>query len=253
MKSLLDVPPERSGKAQALGVVGTLGVHGLVIAGASLLGIGGATALTVAPVTEMVEVDLPEREPPKAPEPETPKPEAPPPRAKAETPVAEPPPEATPQAAEAGQILDAKSDVVDFGDSFVSGGGDSYAGGVTDAKGTSKTAVSDVSARGAGSAPVEKPKAVDLSRRPRLAGGGTWQCPFPIEADDAGIDHALVQLRIDVSANGAVRSVTVVADPGSGFGREAKRCATSKRWSSGLDREGRPIDAVEIVNVRFDR
>lgn len=248
---MLDAPPERSRKAQALGLAGTLGVHAAIIAGASLLGIGGAKALAAAPVTEMVEIDLPE--PPKAPEPEAFKPPPAAPRVRAEAKAPEPPPEATPQAAQAGQILDAKADVVDFGDSVVTGNGDAYAGGVTDASGTSKKAVSDVSARGAGSAPVEKPKPVDLSRAPKLAGGATWQCPFPLEADDAGIDHALVTLRVEVAADGSVRRVTTTTDPGSGFGREAKRCATSKRWAFGLDRDGHPIDAVAIVNVRFDR
>lgn len=253
MTSLLDAPPERSGKARVLGVAGTVAVHGVMILGASLLGLGGVTALEAAPVTEMVEVALPEPPKPAAPEPEAPKAVPPAPRIKAEVPAAEPPPDAKPQAAEAGQVLDAKADVADFGDTFVSGSGDSYAGGVTDRTGTSKTAVSDVNARGAGSPAVEKPKAVDLSRAPKLAGGAQWQCPFPIEADDAGIDHAVVTLRVEVDAVGGVQRVTATTDPGSGFGREARRCATSKRWAAGLDRDGRPISAIAIVNVRFDR
>lgn len=256
MTSLLDAPPERSRKARALGLVGTVTVHGVMIAGASLAGIGGVTALQAEPVTEMVEVDLPpEPPPPRAPPPEAPKP-LPQPRAKPAEPVSpapEPPPEATPQAAQAGRILNADADLVDFGDSFVTGGGDSYAGGVTDGRGTAKTAVYDAGARGAGSAPVEKPKAVDLSRPPKLAGDARWQCPFPLEADDAGIDHAVVTLRVEVGADGGVQRVTLTSDPGSGFGREARRCASSKRWAAALDREGRPISAVATVNVRFDR
>ena len=254
MTSLLDEAPERTGKARLFGVAGTVAVHALMIGGASPVGIGGVTALKAEPVTEMVEVQLPE--PPKAaePEPEPPKPAPQLPRAKPDLPAAEPPPEATPQAAEAGKILDAKSDMVDFGDTFVSGNGSSFAGGITDGKGTSKVAVTDTAARGAGAAPAPKPvKAVDLSRPPQLAGGAQWQCPFPLEADDAGIDNAVVTLRVEVDASGGVQKVTTTADPGNGFGREARRCATSKRWAAGLDREGHPVAAVALINVRFER
>jgi protein TonB len=94
---------------------------------------------------------------------------------------------------------------------------------------------------------------VDLSRPPQLAGGLKWDCPFPLEADDAGIDHAVVTLRVSVGADGQVRSVVTSSDPGNGFGREARRCATSKRWSWGLDREGRATSGVVTVNVGFHR
>ncbi|MES1169990.1 MAG: DUF2510 domain-containing protein, partial [Leifsonia sp.] len=76
--------------------------------------------------------------------------------------------------------------------------------------------------------------------------------PAP-EADDAGIDHAVVTLRVSVGVDGRVGEVRATSDPGAGFGREARACALSKPWSPALDRAGRPAAATTIVNVRFDR
>lgn len=254
MSSMLDATPASSGAASWLAVAGTVGAHALLVLGASYLGVRGADELQkLMPVTEMVEVALPEPPaPPPSPEPER-APVPAPVRAPVAAPAPEPPP---PSAAQAGQVLDAKSDVVDFGDTVVTGSGDRYAGGVTDAAGDSKTAVRDTAARGDAGGTGTKPPAapaVDFSRPPQLAGGSQWQCPFPLEADDAGIDHAVVTLRVSVGADGRVQSVVTSSDPGSGFGREAKRCATSKRWTAGSDREGHPTSAVAVVNVRFDR
>lgn len=256
MSSMLDAPPQSRGAASWLGVGGTIGAHALLVVAASYAGMRGASELKkLMPVTEMVEVALPEPlAPPPEPEPErAPTPAPVHAKVAAPTPAAEPPP---PSAAQAGQILDAKSDVVDFGDTVVTGSGDSYAGGVTDGAGNSKTAVRDTAARGdAGGAGVKPPAAptVDLSRPPQLAGGLKWDCPFPLEADDAGIDHAVVTLRVSVGADGRVQSVVTSSDPGNGFGREARRCATAKRWATGLDREGRPTPGAALINVRFDR
>lgn len=250
MSSLLDAPPPSSGAASYVAVGGTLATYGVLALMLSLLGERAvAEASKLLPTTEMVEVELPVPPSQNAPAPAA-APAAPSPRAAARPAPAAP----APAAPQAGQVLDAKSDVVDFGDTFVAGSGDSYAGGVTDSQGTSTAAVREVAARGEG-VPVVKPAAavVDLTRAPQLSGGSHWQCPFPIEADDAGIDHAVVMLRVEVGAAGDVRSVSVLADPGHGFGREARRCASSKRWLAGLDPLGRATAATATVNVRFDR
>lgn len=255
MTSLLDTPPPRNTRAGVLGLAGTLGLHGALFGLGSAVSLGSVVTLKVAPTTEMVEVALPEPPPEpqaKPPEPDQPRPAPAAPRTTA-PPSPEPPPEATPEAAQAGQILDASPDVVDFGDQFVVGAGAHYAGGTTDVAGTSPTAVRDLAARGAGKPASPPAPPIDRSRPPQLAGGSRWQCPFPIEADDAGIDHAVVTLRVEVDADGRVARVTTTTDPGSGFGREARRCAGSKRWAAGLNREGRAAAAVAIVNVRFDR
>jgi protein TonB len=209
----------------------------------------------------MIEVELP---PPPAPvpepepEPEPPKaapPPAPAPMRAAPKPV-EPPPEAAPPpaAAQAAALLDAPSDVVDFGDTFVAGQGTSYAGGTTESGGTSKAVVPALNARAAGVVGgTGTDVKADLSRAPRLAGGTQWDCPFPAEADDFGVDHAVVGLRVEVSADGRVTAANATSDPGHGFAREARRCALSKRWAPGLDRAGNAINGAAVINVRFDR
>lgn len=254
MSSMLDAAPTTSRAGSLAAVLGTAGCHGLLVLGFSLLGLRGAVELKrVLPVTEMVEVELPKPEspPPPAPERETAPRPAPMPRGAQPPPSAAEPP---PTAAQAGQVLDAK-DVVDFGETFVTGAGSSYAGGVTDGTGTSKNAVRDAAARGnaggRGTDPVLAP--VDRSRPPELVGGDSWNCPFPSEADDAGVDLATVTLRLSVGADGGVQGVGLLADPGSGFGREARRCAATKRFKPGLDREGKPVAQQFTVNVRFRR
>jgi periplasmic protein TonB len=93
----------------------------------------------------------------------------------------------------------------------------------------------------------------DLSRSPTLAGDGQWDCPFPSEAARAGVDSAIVTLRVEVTADNHIESVIVLRDPGDGFGREARRCALSKRWQAGLDREGRAAQRTTVVSVHFQR
>jgi len=93
----------------------------------------------------------------------------------------------------------------------------------------------------------------DLSRSPTLAGNAAWDCPFPSEAARAGVDSAIVTLRVEVTADSHIESVIVLRDPGDGFGREARRCALSKRWQAGLDREGRAAQRTTVVSVHFQR
>jgi periplasmic protein TonB len=247
--SLLDAPPAAKTAAPAVALLGTITAHGVVVALASIAGASGAAQLQqLMPVTEMVEVELPKPPPPPPATPTVaPREPAMAPRVR---PAAPAPP---PAAAQAGQILDAKSEAVDFGDNFVTGAGESYAGGKTDSAGTSKQAVTDGAARGAGSAAPAIAVPPDLSQPPKLVTSTLWQCPFPPEADDADVHHAVVALRFEIGADGVMRSVSSSSDPGNGFGREAKRCAQSSRWLAARDRAGRPIPGVALVNVRFDR
>lgn len=260
MNSLLDAPPPSAGAASLVAIAGTVATYGVIAALVSYAGVRSVTPRPAAtPITELVEVELPNRPPPpEAPEPKR-EPEpvvSPPPRLKAAAPKpARLAPEPSPAAA-AGQVLDTKADAVDFGDRFITGNTDRFAGGTTDGVGTSKTAVDDASARGARehatSPPVVTPSR-DRSRPARLAGSAQWRCPFPMEADDAGVDHALVTLRLDIGADGAVRAVNVLAGAGDGFDREARRCARNNPWLPALDRSGQPIPSSVTVNVRFDR
>lgn len=251
--SPLDVPPPQRHGSALVASVGATAVHVALVVIAVFGGahIAGKATQTTN-VTQLVDVELP---PPEVP----PRPDA---LESAPTPLSKPiqvggkpsSPETHPGAAQAGEVLKASDEVIDFGDNFVEGKGTGYAGGVTDDNGTSTRAQRDVGARGPG-APVVgvAPPEIDRSRPARLAGGSAWDCPFPIEADEAGIDNSVVSLRIEVAADGSVLSAVTTRDPGHGFGREARRCALSKHWSAGLDRAGRPIGSTIVVNVRFDR
>jgi periplasmic protein TonB len=254
--SILDVEPARSKSGPVVAGLGAVTLHiGVVVLATAIGSASIVTAVNPLRVSEMIEVEIPAPPPPPEPEPEPPK-AAPPPVAKAAPKPAEPPPQAAPPpaAAQAAQVLDAPSDVVDFGDTFVAGQGTSYAGGTTESGGTSKTAVRSPSARAAGViGGTGTDVKGDLSRKPRLAGGLQWDCPFPAEADDFGVDHAAVTLRVEVGADGRVTLATATTDPGHGFAREARRCALSKRWQPGLDRAGNAINDVAVINVRFDR
>jgi protein TonB len=233
-----------------------------------LLGLRKPAAPSQAvPVTQMVEVELPQpAATPEPLEPEPPEPEIKPPapepaprvretKAEVSKPVeparTEVPP---PAAAQAAQVLTQEAEVADFGEAIVVGNAAIHAGGVTEAGGTSARAVRDSGARAGG---VEGGTGHDLtadrSRQPMLAGGNQWDCPFPEEADEDGVQSGDVTLRVEVGGDGSVLDVQVKDDPGYGFGREAKRCAMRKRWAAGLDRAGNPTRAIAVVRVKFER
>jgi periplasmic protein TonB len=249
--SMLDVPLERRRHGAVVAGLGAIVVHGGLVALAIVLGTRVIQRMTSpAPVTQLVEIDL------------SPRPEeqevllqaAPKPTRRAPVPRAAEEPPAPPAAAQAGQVVTAADDIVDFGDTVVVGRGDSYAGGTTEANGTATHAVRDRAARGGGvPAGAGTDLSPDRSRRPSLTAGTEWDCPFPAEADNAGIDHAIVTLRVSIGADGKVLDVRAASDPGSGFAREARACALGKPWLPALDRLGKPAAAVTIVNVRFDR
>jgi protein TonB len=225
-------------------------------------------AITVP--TEVFDIELAKLPPHRAEEePETahaPAPEhpaavpAPPPRERAQ--AMRP---ASADAARAGAVVtrQAKPDEpLDFGD-FVSGNADTYAGGPTRPDGTSPRPIHGplgpppvpaASSHPAARAPDPPPRGPDRSRPAGLEGRSQWRCPFPPEADEAPpMDHVVVTLEVNVDATGRLAKVTIVRDAGRGFGREAARCATGRRWTSALDRDGSPITATLTLNVRFDR
>jgi protein TonB len=201
--------------------------------------------------TQLVDIDPPPPPPP-------PPAEEPPPAAPA-TPAARAP-AAAPPPAQAAAVLTQKEDPsapADLTNTIVVGAGETYVGGTSSAHGSSQRTVTVASTAttgtGAGPSPVAPAAGPDRSQRARLAEGGAWSCPFPAEADVVALDHAVVTLRITVDPTGAATAVAIAADPGHGFGREARACALSKRYAPALDREGRPIAGTSLVNVRFDR
>jgi len=263
--SPLDAAPRRTPAALLVACALAVTLHAFAVLGVlvvAVLPLVGRAAPPAA-VTELVEIALepapprPAAEPP-APEPVEPEP-APRPVKVARMAPREPEliPEAAPAAAQAAPVLAQapEPEVVDFGDTLVQGTAATFAGGVTEAGGTARSAVRDARARAGG---VEggtgtDTRAIDRSRPPSLAGGAHWDCPFPEEADSEDIGDALVTLRVRVASDGEVEHVDVVKDPGDGFGREARRCALRKRWQPGRDRAGRALVMSALVNVRFYR
>jgi protein TonB len=166
-----------------------------------------------------------------------------------------------PAAAQAGKTLtaadDGSGDVADF--TMVQGSATDYAGGTTSAIGTSAKAV-----RGAASETPPSPKAVvsqkaapasgpDLTRSPRPS-GADWNCSHLFPRDPEAGDYATVSIVVTVSVDGSPKSVTVLRDPGHGFGAAARACAMSQRYSSGLDRQGNPaLATTPPITVRFTR
>jgi protein TonB len=192
----------------------------------------------------------------KPPEEEAPKPVA---AVKAPSHEREAPP---PAPAQAGKILTQEPDPnepVDLtGQGFVTGNADTYAGGVTASSGTSKTAVRELNAvvGGVPGGTGTKVGAVgpDLSRPPGIVGGSQWDCPFPPEADAEEINYQRVKLLIVVRPDGTPQDAKVIGDPGNGFGREARKCALTRRYEPALDREGRPVSGtIPQVNITFQR
>jgi protein TonB len=199
-----------------------------------------------------------------APPPPEPPPPAPVEEAKPEP--KDPPPAAPPPApAEAAKVLTApetpNEGPVDLTNTFVEGNGDEYRGGTTKSDGTAKTAVYNPLATskgvpggtGTGTAPPPPP-AVDKSRVPGLLGSTEWNCPWPGEADAEQIDHSYVMIQVKVKPDGSPENVTVMQDPGHGFGREARKCAMQKKYAAGMDANGNAVGGTtKPFRVRFDR
>ncbi|HVW24969.1 MAG TPA: energy transducer TonB [Polyangiaceae bacterium] len=246
--SPLDTAAPSGARALSFAAVTAIVLHGGLVLSLVRNRVERTSARPRSVVTEMIDIDKPFAPPaPTAVSIPTP-PARPAPRARREA-----TPEAAPAAARAAQVLAARDEVVDFGDAFVAGTSATYAGGATTATGTASRAVRSGSIHPEGGQGVGSGPAADHSRPPRLAGAAEWACPFPPEADDAGVDHASVRLGVAVGAHGDVGSVRALSDPGNGFAREARRCAMSKRWLPGLDRDGLPVAATVVVNVSFDR
>jgi periplasmic protein TonB len=203
----------------------------------------------------------------------TPPPPPPPEPPPEETPVEKQPvvptstkTEAPPAAAEAGKVLTQEPDPnepVDLtGNTFVSGDSDRFAGGTTAVTGTSKTAVRERNTKpggvpGAkGVKPGGGPPAAPKQDQGRAAvpTSRNWNCGFPPEADFDQIDFATVMLTVTVGADGRAKTVTVLSDPGHGFGRLARSCAQRMQYTPGLDKDGNPVAKTTApFPVRFTR
>lgn len=272
---LLDPAPQASIRRAVIASLAAIGLHIGALSFALTLTRQVTRPISSTQISPIIEVELSQAAapPPLEEEPEQPAPVKPPPAPQPvprpvttsapepPLPTPTPPEEPPPSPAEAGKLLTAVAPTLADSDPFITGDAPQFAGGVTTAHGTSQVAVRAPSARSGGvaggrgmdtRAVVEAP-VIDRSRSPQLAGGALWDCPFPAEADMEQIDRAAVSLEVNVDPQGRVKSVTVKADPGFGFGREARRCALRKNWQPGLNRAGQPTGAVARVKVRFQR
>jgi protein TonB len=152
--------------------------------------------------------------------------------------------------AQAAPVLTRAADVedgpADMTDTIVTGTAVAFTGGATTTRG-------DIAATKAAKTTPEETRAprVDRAKPAAMLDGEAWKCPFPPEAET--IDSAVVTMRVVVDASGAPKDVAVQVDPGHGFGREARRCASAKRWTPAQDGDGKPTEATVTVRVHFDR
>lgn len=254
---------DRSKQRRAFGTVAwgvALGAH-LLAAGLAL----GEVRRAPAP-RRPVEVELvPPPEPP-APAPVAAPTSAPPEEATPPRPVVQPA-AAPPQPARAGALLTAKADptpaaeepvdftndpsVLGFGSGVVAVGGKAKVG-LTGAQlstaplGSGNEPRSRLAA-GDGLTPVS-----DLSRKPSLGESDPCAGYFPSGAAD---DVATAAVMVTIAKNGTVSGVKLLSEspPKQGFGAAARTCMTSKRFSPGLDRDGKATATAIRVNIRFTR
>jgi protein TonB len=223
------------------------------VAAALILPANPGRALQSPPITtEIIDVEPPAPPPPESPKPE-PEPAAPsePPKRAATQPPSEPassPPPAVPLLTESSNE---NADLVDLTDTLVLGSTGSSRGKGAPNGAASGTGSAAASSRGSG--PPSGSSELNLARGASVWGEPDWNCPFPPEADIDGVDRAVTTLRVELSGQGTVNRVAILRDPGHGFGAAARRCALGKRYNPALDRDGRPIAAALVINVRFVR
>ncbi len=88
----------------------------------------------------------------------------------------------------------------------------------------------------------------------RLLAASWKECPFPAESDTAKIDSAVVVLRAKVDVEGQATQVSVITDPGHGFGAAAVACATREKYQPARDANGRAVAGeTKPFRVRFER
>jgi hypothetical protein len=147
---------------------------------------------------------------------------------------------------------------LDLTNGFVSGNGDRFSGGVTAANGTAKTAVRSTGATPTGvpggqGKTEAAPPTQDLSR-PAKPIQSSLNCTdlWPPDTDQ---NLARVRVLVSVDADGRPKDVTILQDPGDGFGAAAKRCIMARgKFEAGLDSAGRPLAKPTVPFIlKFQR
>jgi len=135
-------------------------------------------------------------------------------------------------------------------ETFVVGAAKQYGGGATSARpsGTGQRGVwAALSvAQGTAGAPGQA--------APVGLGSETWSCPWPKEADVLSINEETAVIRVVVRAEGSPESVTIVSDPGHGFGEAAAVCARQMHFVPARAPDGEPVRSASApIRVRFTR
>jgi periplasmic protein TonB len=247
-----------------IGLAGTLVVHGAAAARglSTLIDLSQFASNVRFQVAERLkatyDVDLtppPEVKPPDEPEP-PPEPEEVKPVARSAAPP--------PSPAQAAKVLtsdpeptDAPVDLTGWG--IVSGEAERFPGGQTANQGKSTKYVKEAATttgvpNSTGTAPTPPaPTGKDMSKAARPS-ELNWNCGFPAEADMEQINSEKVTLVVTVGPDGRPKKVSVLNDPGFGFGRVARQCAMRKTYNAGLDRAGNAITTTTPpFTVRFVR
>lgn len=243
----------------ALGWIVALGAH--VLAAGLALAEHAPTPLPAPPLeVELMEPEAPPPPPPPvATPPEPPLEHAPTPRAAA----------APPEPARAAALLTAKEDpapspkadepvdftndptLVGFGSGVVAVGGKAQNGvkGAQLSSASPSSGTRGLAPRPAGDALTP---ASDLSRKPGLAEANPCSGFFPSAAED---DVANAAVMVTIGKSGAVSNVQLLSESpaNQGFGAAARTCMAAKRFSPGLDRDGKPTATAIRVNIRFTR
>jgi periplasmic protein TonB len=161
--------------------------------------------------------------------------------------------------AQAGKALVREDD--GGGDSIASGESSDAMFGLVAANGTgnvpTKNRGAKIGGKAGGHGTSTRADAVvepDLTRGAHAPSVITDDCPFPAESDLARIDHAAVLLVVTVLPDGSPGAVTVLQDPGHGFGRAAIACAKRQSFTYARDRQGKHLQAdTAPFYMRFTR
>jgi outer membrane biosynthesis protein TonB len=242
----------RHGTRHLIALLVALFVHAAMGGAAAVQHVAAAHPATAAhpQIVATLQRQAPPAPPPPPPEPPRPKAPA---QARAPRAPAKGPP---PAPAQAGRVIaqapspSGPADLTGF--DLVVGQGESYAGGYSSAKGTSREAVADPSAT-AGGVPDAPPRSPDLSR-PASPLRRDWACAWPDQAQDSDLRDARATIRVSVGEDGAPAKVEVLSAPPGGFADAARRCAEREQYHAAFDSLGRPIaGTTNLFNVHFLR
>jgi len=160
---------------------------------------------------------------------------------------------------------DAPLDMTDAGWDMVDGQGSVFRSGVQTSRGRStptakrggrgsKPRRAGTGGRGEAGGGAGTARGGGQPKSASLAGGTSWKCPFPAQADVSGTDYAVTVIVVRVSVGGAPTAVQIVSDPGHGFGAAARSCAMSRRYAPAVSASGIAVAGqTPPISVRFTR